>query len=145
MDLVRSWCAGAAVWVAWAAASALLHLWLLPLGALAVPHVRLLWIAATTLTGYTLVALASGLAARPRRVRSREWGAVLPLPVLGAAVEVAALTRNGLDLPALLAALPALALGTFAGHRLTRPEKQPDKGRTVRFRAPGSTSGAGRL
>ncbi|KII00006.1 hypothetical protein LP52_03390 [Streptomonospora alba] len=119
MILLRAWAAGAGAWLAWAVASALLHLWLLPLGALETWHLRLPWLALTTLIGYTLATLAAGLV-HPRTGRGRRLAAVLALPILGAAVETTTLARNGLDVPALLTVLAALGSGTFAGHRLTR-------------------------
>ncbi|QBI53160.1 hypothetical protein [Streptomonospora litoralis] len=121
MDLLRAWTAGAAVWVAWAVASVLLHLWLLPLGALALPHVRLLWATATTLTGYALVALVAGLAHPHPHNRTRpvrHWAATWTLPALGAPLEAAAILRgptSAADAAALLAALAALASGAALG------------------------------
>ncbi|MFD0803896.1 hypothetical protein ACFQZU_21600, partial [Streptomonospora algeriensis] len=84
MDLLRAWAAGAGAWLAWSVVSTLLHLWLLPLGALDTWHLRLPWVALTTLTGYTLVAVATGLAhPRTHRYRcGRRGAAVWTLPAV---------------------------------------------------------------
>ncbi|GAA4934379.1 hypothetical protein GCM10023224_13650 [Streptomonospora halophila] len=131
MDLLRSWTAGAAVWLAWAVASALLHLWLLPLGTLDVPSLRLAWVGLTTLTGYLLVALAAGLAhPRARRAdRNRRAAAVWALPAFGVPLEGAAriphLTHpsNGasaVDWITLGTAVAMIAAGAAAGGALAR-------------------------
>ncbi|MUL42535.1 hypothetical protein FZ103_15370 [Streptomonospora sp. PA3] len=135
MDLLRAWTAGAAAWLAWAFASALLHLWLFPLGALSIPHLRLPWIACTTLTGYTLVALAAGLALpRSRRARSRRppsrpprparrLVAVWTVPAIGAVLEAAAAlspSPSAANAAALLIAAAMITTGTALGSALSR-------------------------
>ncbi|MBB5997312.1 hypothetical protein [Streptomonospora salina] len=145
MDLVRAWAAGAGVWSAWAVVSTLLHLWLLPLGALDTWHLRVPWVALTTLTGYTLVAFAAGRAHRPGTrsgapVRpGRRAAAVWTLPAAGAALEAGTAFTPGAapaDFAALAVATGALAAGTALGsaadRRLRRRGDRPGGGQSPR-------------
>ncbi|MBX9389678.1 hypothetical protein ACFPZ0_15255 [Streptomonospora nanhaiensis] len=132
LDLLRAWTVGLTVWTGWAVASAQAHLSWLPPGALADTSTRLNWIACTTLTGYTLVAFAGGLAhPRPHRDRrGRRLAAALAVPGLGAAAEVAAHAfapggPDPTDAAAAAVALSMLTLGSAAGLRLAAVLRPP--------------------